>query len=242
MLLEPMAGMQGSRVRALNGTVGSARDLYFDDGLWVVRYLVVSTEGWLNRRKVLIPATAIARVERRRRTITVGLTSERVRHSPDVDTHKPVSRQHATLYPPYLGFPYGYSTSFWPAAFVLSMGQLANSDRTELEVRRILEEWAHGGGVDSHLRSSQTVLRYRVRTTTGDCVGRVRDFLFDVQTWHIRYLVVAIRHWFSTRLVLVRTNWIRGFDWVDGYVTVAQSTEEVIHGLSFDPAHPPEGP
>jgi hypothetical protein len=224
LVLQLMARIEGSHVLGLNGAVGTARELYFDDALWIVRYLVVATGGWLSGRKVLISPAAVTRVDGRHRTITVDLTSERVRHSPDIDTHRPVSRQHTSIYSPYIAFPDGYSMSYGPMASALSMGALTTSDRTELEVRRILEERANGKQVDSHLRSSKTVLTYRVRAEDGGYAGHVRDFLYDTRTWHIRYLVVAIRNWFCRRVVLVGTESIRELNWVDGFLTVERST------------------
>ena len=39
--------------------VGAVDDLFFNDESWVVRYLVVSTDGWLGGRRVLLPPTAV---------------------------------------------------------------------------------------------------------------------------------------------------------------------------------------
>jgi hypothetical protein len=35
-------------IAATDGTVGHVEDFYFDDGAWVVRYLVVDTGTWLS--------------------------------------------------------------------------------------------------------------------------------------------------------------------------------------------------
>ena len=239
-MLELMARIEGSHVFALNGAAGTARELYFDDGIWIVRYLVVATGGWLSRRRVLISPAAVTRVDGRHRTISIDLTSERVCQSPDVNSHKPVSRQHTAVYPPYIGLPSGYSLSHGPSASVLSLGQLANSDRTELEERRILEAWARGKHADSHLRSSKTVSTYRVRGEDGSCAGHVRDFLYDTRTWRIHYLIVTIRNGFSRRAILIGTESIRELNWVEGFLTVERATGQMLRGRPLDPGHPPK--
>ncbi|MGC9358589.1 MAG: PRC-barrel domain-containing protein [Anaerolineae bacterium] len=54
------------------------------------------------------------------------------------------------------------------------------------------------------LRSVEDLLGYRVRGTDGD-LGTVHDFYFDDQNWIIRYLVVDLGGFLSTRRVLLST-------------------------------------
>lgn len=44
----------GCAIGAKDGEIGAVEDLYFDDQVWTIRYLIVATGAWLNRRKVLI--------------------------------------------------------------------------------------------------------------------------------------------------------------------------------------------
>jgi hypothetical protein len=46
--------LEGFRIGASDGPVGSAKDFYFDDDAWVIRYVVVDTGTWLGGREVLI--------------------------------------------------------------------------------------------------------------------------------------------------------------------------------------------
>ena len=65
----------------------------YDDETWTVRYLIVKTGAWLSGRKVLISPAALLLHSWESGVFPVNLTKEQVRHSPYIDTDKPVSRQ-----------------------------------------------------------------------------------------------------------------------------------------------------
>lgn len=60
-MLRSLKDLQNYRIGATDGQVGHASDFYFDDRLWVIRYLVVDSGDWLSDRKVLIAPLAVGR-------------------------------------------------------------------------------------------------------------------------------------------------------------------------------------
>ena len=86
--------MIGYAIRATDGDLGKVDEFYFDDGTWTIRYLVVETGNWLSGRKVLISPVAFGKPELESRTISANLTCAQVRSSPDIDTERPIYRQH----------------------------------------------------------------------------------------------------------------------------------------------------
>src|ERR1019366_9684119 len=78
----------------------------FDDESWAIRYLVVNTGGWLSGRLVLVSPIALRQAEWESKRLDVALTKNQIENSPQIDTHKPVSRQHEALYMGYYGYPY----------------------------------------------------------------------------------------------------------------------------------------
>ena len=98
-------------IGATDGIIGHVKDLYFDDEAWVIRYLVVDTGPWLSSRKVLISPIAISSPNWTEEILPVSITKEQVKNSPDIDTDKPVSRQHENAYMGYYGYPY-----YWDGA------------------------------------------------------------------------------------------------------------------------------
>ena len=102
--------LMGHTIRATDGELGSVEDFYFDDERWTIRYLVIDTSRWLPGRKVLISPISVTATDYNDKKILVSLTKQQVENSPDIDTHKPMSRQHETDIYDYYGYPY-----YWPA-------------------------------------------------------------------------------------------------------------------------------
>jgi len=101
--------LNGLPVEATDGDVGKVKDIYFDDHRWAVRYPVVETGSWLAGRKVLISPISVKSIDREKNIARVGLTQQQVRASPNIDTDKPVSRQHERDFFDYYGYPYYWS-------------------------------------------------------------------------------------------------------------------------------------
>jgi hypothetical protein len=180
-VLRRIARLQGSWIVALDGEVGKVRDVYFDDISWVARYLVVDTGGWLSARKVLISPQAVVRIDRTLHTVSVSLTRERIKASPDIDTDKPVSRRHETELNRYYGYSAYWAGSMqWGTAPVPPPAAPTASDLLELAERRL----AGAPQPDTNLRSTREVSGYTIRAADG-VVGHVKDFLFDDETWAI---------------------------------------------------------
>ena len=80
-------------VQATDGELGTLDQLYFDDETWAIRYLTVAM-GWLGSRRVLISPISVTHVDWIDKMLDVALTKSQVENSPNIDTDKPVSRQH----------------------------------------------------------------------------------------------------------------------------------------------------
>jgi uncharacterized protein YrrD len=190
-------------IGAAEGDIGSVDDIYFEDDSWTVRYLVVDAGTWLVGRHVLIPPRAILGIDAAGRRVVTDLTREQVENSPDVGTHRPVSRQHeADLYayygyPPYWAGPYRWGPIAYPYG-VPPGGFGAPPDRA------VREELAarQAEGEDARLRSARDVSGHTIQATDGQ-LGHVEDFLVDDQEWAIRYLIVDPRNWWPGAHVLI---------------------------------------
>ncbi|MBK9444229.1 MAG: PRC-barrel domain-containing protein [Comamonadaceae bacterium] len=110
-MLHSTQEMKDYAIGATDGEIGHVVDFFFDDQSWVIRYLVVETGSWLMSRKVLISPFALQDADWMHKRLPVQITREQVKHSPDVDTQKPVSRQHEMAYADYYGYPYYWDGS-----------------------------------------------------------------------------------------------------------------------------------
>jgi hypothetical protein len=219
-------------IRATDGELGTVDDFYFDDETWAIRYLIVDTGEWLGGRKVLISPISVIRTDWQARQLDVTLTKAQVEKSPDIDTRKPVSRQHEST---YLGY-YGYSNYWggpymWGPAFI--PGNLAippmSAQMTADQIRR--------ESTDSHLRSSDAVTGYYIDASDGE-IGHVNGFVMDDEAWAIRYIEVATRNWWPGKKVLVSPAWIERVSWVNSKVYVALSREAIQTGPEYDESLP----
>ena len=93
-MLRTMKDLAGYSFKATDANIAHVTDFYFDDKAWVIRYFVVDTGNWLSSRKVLISPIAIGHPNWTEKLLPVSTTKEQVKNSPDIDTEKPVSRQH----------------------------------------------------------------------------------------------------------------------------------------------------
>ena len=96
--------IKGLEIRATDGRLGTVDQFYFDDDTWMIRYLTVETGGWLGGRQVLISPFSVIDTNWRVGGLVVSLTKQQVEGSPDIDTDRPVSRQHEAAYLGYFGY------------------------------------------------------------------------------------------------------------------------------------------
>jgi sporulation protein YlmC with PRC-barrel domain len=229
--------LNGRPIEATDGEVGKVKDIYFDDRRWAVRYLVVETGSWLAGRKVLISPISVKSIDWENNVAQVGLTQQQVRASPNIDTDKPVSRQHERDFFNYYGYPYYWSgpglwgTASYPVSPVGYVPPVTNSPGEHGEAP-----------ADPHLRSAQEVTGYRLQTIDGS-IGHVEDFLLDSVSWAIRYLVVDTRNWLPGKHLVIPPQWIRDVDWSERVVNVdvtrdtVQAAPEYNSSIEFSRAH-----
>jgi len=230
--------LKGAAIIARDGAVGEIDDFYFDDEKWTVRYLVVDTGPWLFSRKVLISPISIEKADEAANRVFVNLTRGQVKDSPDIDTEKPVSRQHETAfldyygYPYYWGGPYLWGDSAFPAT--LSMPPAVESQIAAAATARRREEEEP---YDEHLRSVNEVNGYYIETS-GDEIGHVDDFILDDKDWTFRFIVIKTGGWLSGRKTLVSPRWIEGISWNESKMFVSLIRDQIASSPEYDESSP----
>ncbi len=216
-------------VSATDGEIGRVVDFLLDDEHWAVRYLVVESGGFFDRRRVLISPIAFRTVDWSTREFHLALTMDQVKASPDVDADKPVSRQHEREYNDYYGYPY-----YWSSVGVQGMGLypalLASGAWKDAPVERTDQPIG-----DAHLRSAGELRHYHVQGTD-DAIGHVADFIADDATWGVRYLVIDTSNWWFGRKVLIAPHWAHRISWQDRNVYVDMTREAIKSSPEWDGA------
>ena len=228
-MLNSVGYLTHATVVATDGEIGPIKQVFFDDQRWVIRYLVVDTGSWLSGREVLISPYAIAPPLGGGERVDVLLTREQVRTSPDIDTHQPVSRRREQDYLRHYAYP-----DYWSGGGLWAMGELPmlppiqmplpTDGQIDADAKSRADQ---ASAQDAHLRSSAAVSRYRIEATDGS-IGHVEDFIFDADSWAVRYLLVDTRNWWpGGRKVLIAVSWIDRIEWADEAVYVTLTREQV---------------
>jgi len=85
---------------------------------------------------------------------------------------------------------------------------------------------------------SGKVRGFHIHATDG-VIGHVDEFLFDEETWTIRYLVVDTSNWIGGRTVLISTALVTRIAPVEREIHVSVSRADVQAGPSLDAADIP---
>ncbi len=245
-MLRSVKDLEGYAVGATDGTIGHVKDFYFDDQAWVVRYLVVEAGAWLASRKVLISPIAIGSPDWAQRLLPVGMTKEQVRDSPDIDTEKPVSRQHEIEYSRYYSYPYYWGgAGYWGGGMYPNLMIPGYGGYGSPQAIRSEEQGAYARAEeerrteDPHLRSTRAVIKYHVHASDGD-IGHVDGMLVDDATWAVRYLIVNTSNWWQGHQVLIAPQWIDDVSWSGSKVSVKLTRQAIKDSPAYDPSSAPD--
>lgn len=87
------------------------------------------------------------------------------------------------------------------------------------------------------VRNIKLLSKYSIHATDGD-IGKVHDFMFDDQTWTIRYLVVDTGRWLPGRKVLIAPESVTETDWKQKTFSLNLTKEQIKESPRIDLGHP----
>jgi sporulation protein YlmC with PRC-barrel domain len=218
----------GYTISARDGTIGTLRDVLFDDATWDLRYLVADIGSWLLDTHVLLPPEIFEQPRREERTVPVRTTRERIQRAPWVEDHPPVSRRAGE----WLLVHGGY----WPHLLEAGIGAGLTGRRltAHLTAKAAAETRPDA---DPHLRSAREVVGYHIHATDGP-IGHVEDFILETDARIIRHVVVDTANWWPGKQVLVAPDRTTDIDWPGRTVHIELGREEIKHAPSYDPSRP----
>ncbi len=224
--------LTGFTIGGTDGELGTVKEFYFDDKTWTIRYLIVETGSWLFGRKVLISPEAILTPDWESKVFPVNLTKEQITNSPDIDTEKPVSRQHEIAlygYYPWTGY---WGNGIWAGG----MGTTGMMTSSAVPFETAIHENASGEDVPNpHLRSTNKVTGYTIKATDGE-IGDVEDFMMNDSTWKIDFILVDTGNWFPGKKVLISPKWIKEVSWENSFVMVNATEAQVKNSPEYQPS------
>ncbi len=236
-MLRSALQLRGYRIDAKDGEIGKVHDLFFDDAVWVTRYLVVDTHAWLPGRQVLVSPVSLGQPDWAKNIVPVALTKAQIEQSPDVGADEPVSRQLESDIVDYFEWP-----RYW-APGALTMGSVASGTPPPPVAPQMAHSDAAAAGgqspeeADPHLRSMRQVAGYHVQAADGE-LGHVEDFIVDDESWVVRYVVIDTRNWLPGRKVILAPDWFARFNWHTSKALTELSREAIKASPGYDPAQP----
>lgn len=228
-MLRSVKDLQGYKIRARDGDIGSVREFLFDDRSWKARYMVADTGGWLTDRLVLIAPNALEGSSWANAEIAVSLTKDQIENSPPIYEDQPVSRQYEAEYFDYYGYPY-----YWGAPYAGTPVAGAYPPVGVPVVPPEDEQQDQQRG-DPHLRSTAEVSGYDIHASDGD-IGHVDDFLIDDTSWEITKLVVATRDWLPGKRVVISPRSVQEVSWDEKAIKVDARRDDVKSAPEYDPS------
>jgi len=170
-------------IRATDGKIGELLGFFFDENTWQIRCLVADTGHWLSGRKVLIAADLFRPPSAWEEGFHVDVTRDQIKNCPVL------SKAGSTLGETGNVNAFDYSI-LDPAGEFSLLGP---------EPRII------GAFDPRQLRSTDEVRGYTIRAADGD-FGHLADFIFDDESWIIRYLLIDTGGWWPGREGVVITR------------------------------------
>jgi hypothetical protein len=234
-MLVTASTINGSAIAASDGQLGTVCDFLFDDASWLVRWLVVDTGNWLSCRKVLLPPLVLGHHDQKGQELSVALTMQQVKDSPDIATDRPVSRQMETNVYDYYGWSPYWGTSFDMGDYSYLYGSATALPSLGPMQREAGLATVQRNGDDPHLRSAGAVTGYHIHASDGE-IGHVEDFLLEDADWSIHYLVVDTKNWLPGKKVLISPWFAREINWTDNLVNLLVDRQRVENSPAYDAA------
>lgn len=226
-MLHHLRDLKGYEVVGADHAVGAIYDFLFDEGDWIVRYVVIDTGGWLSGRRLLLSAAAVDRIDETNGRIHFSMTREQIENGPPLESADSISRNYEAELASYYGWP-----EYWGARAM----ETAAVGPPPVPAHRAGTAKRNAHGAD--LRSVNAVSSYDLHGLDGR-IGKVKDFLCEDYEWCIRYIVVDTGGWLTGRLVLVSPTWIDDVDWRAMRVHLELTRAQIEASPECDPSVAP---
>lgn len=217
-MLVSLKELSGSTIKATDGDLGQAKDVYFDDRSLTIRFLVVDTHPWLPlSQKVLISPISLLEFSADDYAMTVSLSKDMVKSCPKVEEHETVSREFEKNYYDYFGYGYYWTGegawgeyAYPTALFNGNIPPFENTETANTEINNVADDHIETA---NHLRSAHELAHYSIDAVDGK-KGYIYDFIWDTYNWSLRYLVIDTRDWLpGGKPVLISPEQFESFNW-----------------------------
>ena len=200
-----------------DGEIGKVEDVYFDEEMWTVRYIVVKTGATFLSEKLFVSPVSIDKFDHTNELIRIGITKDEAQKAPDPGD-EPVSRKYEKDFSLYYRInPYWIGSGAWGSANTAR--EMAQQEVQILESD--LEE------DESHVHQAKHVTRYELAVTDGS-FGKIDDLLIDESSFKIKYFVADMRKWLpGGKKVLISPQWIEEIEWAAARIRINVTRDQL---------------
>lgn len=241
-MLRSLKEILGYTLQETDDVLGQCKDFFFDDGLWVIRYMLADTGGWLSHHKVLITPNSLGEPDWQTERLPVKLNRQQIEDCPPLESHLPISREYEVNYHEHFKLPFYWMGADFREGMPDSNGSVAPVDDLPIDdtdnARENTEQRdVNTDELEGKLRSAVEVMDYLVYAKDGE-MGRVDDIIIEDDTWVIRYLVIDTGQIITGKKVLINTEWIDSVNWTDTHVYIDLTKEAIENCPDYDSNDP----
>ncbi|MGM0500684.1 MAG: PRC-barrel domain-containing protein, partial [Bacillota bacterium] len=84
-MLRKLSNLKGFKIHGRDDDLGKAKDFYFDQHRFIMRYLVVDTGNWLKHELTLISTDSFKKINYENNEILVDLSSDELEEAPGLE-------------------------------------------------------------------------------------------------------------------------------------------------------------
>jgi uncharacterized protein YrrD len=223
MLKKLINTVYGLSLQAKNGEIGNVDDVYFDDKDWTLRYFVTDNSNFLPGRRVLISPASITEIDFERNIIPVSLSKKEIELSPVVRQGLLPSRETEMELKSYYNWPV-----YWGSSYLIGAGDLREDQASMRGSKEEIE-------IDPDLKSCNEVIGFSIESKNRT-IGYLHDYVFDAESWEIRYLVVDTKNWLlNDKKILLAIDWIEKFDWDKSVFITDLKSKDIRESPAYKP-------
>jgi len=191
---------------------GTIIDMYFDDMLWNVQYLLIETIGQPKDELVLISRVALGRPDMESRILPLFVSFNSRGGEQKGTAANPASRKIKKESRPLI--------FRWPLDQI-DLDFLEAEEMKNIIIKKLSEEKQLAQSDGDHLRSQNNILGYNIFAKEEEKIGHLDDFIMDKDAWKVRFLVVDTKYWLvRKRNVLISPLWIEKIKWRENAIWI----------------------
>lgn len=217
-------------LKAQDGEMGKAKDLYFNEQTYTVRYLTVESKKWFPDQIIYLSPSAIDHIDFEKNVIKVNNTKDELREVAGVKHESEMNHQREQELTTSMNW-----NQYWVGDEVWGRHATPLNSTSDVKPSSVVTDRT------DHLRSvnhMKGVFNHaNVIAEDGD-MGYVADVIIEKETWRIRYFVINCGKWSTHQLTLISPDWITSANWTKDEFYVDMTLEGIEKGPLYQKRKP----